>query len=111
MKTVESVTQEINDTLKSITKDSGKAEVDAVKRDVAFLRQCKRYLESSPRKEFIEAQKAEIERRIELIPTHYEAWKFGKVLTKYNDPYKAYQTEMNYSGLKTQLKTLDYLLS
>ena len=111
MKTVESVTQEINDALKSITKDSGKAEVDAVKRDVAFLRQCKRYLESSPRKEFIEAQKVEIERRIELIPSHYKEWQFGKVLTKYKDPYRAYQTEMNYSGLKAQLKTLNYLLS
>ena len=111
MKTVESVTQEINEALKSITKDSGKTEVDAVKRDVVFLRQCKRYLESSPRKEFIESQKAEIERRISLIPTHFEAWKTGRVLSKYNDPYKSYCTEMNLSGLKSQLKTLDYLLS
>ena len=111
MKTIESVTQEINEALKSITKDSGKAEVEAVKRDVAFLRQCKLYLDSSPRQEFIQKQRDEIQRRINLIPSHYKEWQYGRVLTKYKDPYKTYQAEMNYSGLKVQLKTLDYLLS
>jgi hypothetical protein len=111
MKTSEQIQTEISEAVRSINKDSGKAEVDAVKRDVVFLRQCLRYIETTPREEFIQSQRNEIQRRIDLVPTHYEAWKTGRALSKYRDPYKAYCTEMKLSDMKAQIKTLDYLLS
>jgi len=76
---------------------------------LVFLRQCKIYLETEPRPEFIVSEIATVTRNLELIPTHYEAWQVGKVLSKYNDPYNSFLAEMNFSNLKTQLKTLKFL--
>lgn len=111
MKTVQQIEEEITEIIRSIKKDSKEAEVKKAERDVIFLRQCKRYIETSPREEFIKSQREEIQRRIDLIPTHFEAWKTGRALSKYKDPYKAYCTEMKLSDMKAQIKTLDYLLS
>jgi predicted translin family RNA/ssDNA-binding protein len=111
MKTAKEVDKEINELIRSINKDLKENEVKSIKREVAFLRQCYRYLETCPRQEFIKSQLEEVQRRIDLIPSHFEAWKTGKVLTKYKDPYSAYQNEMRLPDLKAQVKTLTYLLN
>lgn len=111
MKTVNEITKEIDEAVRSINKNSLKAELDAVKKRVVFLRECEMYLESGPREEFILQQKSEVERRIELLPTHFEGWKTGKVLTKYKDPYASYCSEMGLSNMKAQIKTLNFILS
>jgi len=110
MKTIKEVQKEIDELIKSITKDSLRNEVESIKRKIVFLRQCKLYLESEPREDFVKSEIAKIEERIKLIPTHYEAWKVGRNLTKYSDPYKTYSNEMNLPGLKASLKYLNYLL-
>ena len=109
MKTIKEIEREINAEIKSVTKETTKSEASAVKRRLVFLRQCKIYLEAEPRPEFIASEIAATKRKLDLIPTHYEAWQVGKVLSKYNDPYNSFLTEMNYSNLKTQLKTLRFL--
>ena len=63
------------------------------------------------REEYLKNQKEEIQRRIDLIPTHFEAWKTGRSLSKYKDVYRTYCTEMKLSDMKAQIKTIDYLLS
>ena len=110
MKTVKEIDQEINDLIKEVKRDSTKNEVEAIKRKVAFLRQCKLYMESEPREDFIKSEKQKIEKRIELIPSHYKDWQVGRNLTKYADPYKSYLNEMGLTNLNASLKTLNYLL-
>ncbi len=111
MKTVKEIDEMIDNAVRSIKKDSTKQEVDSVKKELVFLRQCKRYLETGPRQEFVESQRNEVQRKIDLIPSHFEDWKTGKVLTKYKNPYNSFCVEMNISGLNAQLKTLNFLLS
>ena|SRR5664279_490468 len=111
MKTVKEIDQEISDILKSLKKDSKEGEVKKAKRDVAFLRQIRLYLITDPREEFIKSELNEVQRKIDLIPTHYEGWKVGKTLTKYKDPYAIYCNEMHLPDLRAQIKTLEFILS
>lgn len=111
MRTIIDVESEINSEIKSITKDSQKSEVSAVKKKVAFLRMCKMYLETNPREEFVIAQRDDVKKKIDLIPDRYKQWTEGKSLSKYKDPFKSYCTEMGMSDLKSKLKTLNYLLA
>ena len=110
MKTVSEINQEINDITRSLNKDSSEKEVKSAKARVTFLRMCLRYVETSPREESLKSQLAEINRRIELLPTHYEGWKTGKVLTAYKDPYKTYCSQMELSSMNAQIETLQYIL-
>ena len=111
MKTLNEVTQELDDLLKSIKKDSSEREIKSAKSRAQFLRMCIKYLETCPREEFIRKQLNEAKHRVELIPTHFESWKTGKVLTQFKDPYAAYCTQMGLSTLKIQVVTLEYLLN
>lgn len=111
MKTAEQVKEEIDSAIKSIKRDSTEAEIKAVKKDLVFLRMIKMYLDTNPREEFVKAQKDELQRRIDLLPTHYEGWQTGKVLTKYKDPYRSYCAEMGLAGMKQKIKTLDFILN
>jgi hypothetical protein len=111
MKTIKEIDTQIDSLIRSINKDSKENEVKSIKRDVVFLRSCKRYLETCPREAFIKSQLEEVQRRIELIPTHYSAWQTGKVLTKYSDPYRAYCNEMRLPDMNAQVKTLEFLLN
>jgi predicted nuclease with TOPRIM domain len=111
MKTAQEVEKEINDIIKSIKKESTKVEVGRAKREVEFLRQIKRYLETEPREEFIKEEVITIQSRLENINRNFEAWKVGRSLTQYKDPYSAYLTACGVNGMKAQLKTLQFILS
>jgi hypothetical protein len=111
MKTIKEIKQELDDQINSVKKDTTKSELEATKRRVSFLRQCLRYIETCPREEFIKEQRTQVQKRIDLLPTHYQDWQVGKVITKYKDPYKAFTSEMGLSSMQATLKTLDYLLS
>jgi hypothetical protein len=111
MKTVEEIEKEISDTIESIKKESTKAEIGRAKRDIEFLRQIKRYLETNPREEFVKQEIIVVQTRIENINRNFEAWKIGRSLTQYKDPYSAYLTACGIQGMKASLKTLQFILS
>jgi len=111
MKTVKEITKKIDELIRSINKDSLDTEVKAVKKRVVFLREVYNYLDTNPREEFVRLQKEEVQRRIELLPTHFEGWKTGRVLTKYKDPYASYCSEMGLQTMNEQIKTLNFILS
>jgi hypothetical protein len=110
MKTATEVQKEIDEIVRSINKNSLDTEVKTAKRKIVFLREIKLYLDTNPSEECVKQQKSEVQRRIELLPTHFEGWKTGKVLTKYKDPYASYCSEMGLQTMNAQIKTLDYLL-
>lgn len=111
MKTATEITKEIDKITRSINKNSPKSEVDSAKRKIVFLREIKLYLDTNPSEECVKQQKEEVQRRIELLPTHFEGWKTGRVLTKYKDPYASYCSEMGLQTMNAQIKTLNFILS
>jgi hypothetical protein len=109
MKTVKELSDQINSLSRSVNKETSESEAKKIKREVAFLRTCRLYMESSPRKEFIESEIKEVERKLKILPSHYSSWQIGKVLSSYKNPYNSFLNEMGFSHLKDQLKTLKFI--
>jgi len=109
MKTIKEIDLEIAELVKSAEKEEYKKRL-RISSKVAFLRQCKLYLESDPRLEFIQQQKDETLKKMKSIESNFDAWKVGRCLSTYKDTYAAYLSQMGMDNLKSQLRTLNYLL-
>jgi len=115
MKTKESIQNEIS-ALQS--KGANKSlftpsEYKALGRRVEFLRTVLNYLQSEPRMEFIEKQKADLENKLKLIDDGFK--KFIDFRPKDNKDTKQviseYESQMGVKHIKSQLKTLNYILN
>ena len=108
MKTVEVLSVEIDALRKEIAEFPRDKKI--VKRNtqkIRYISEVKRYLETSPRKEFIEEMKGSIERRMKLFNLEHEKLTEEE---KRKRPIKIYEKEMGITELRPKLKTLKYIL-
>lgn len=118
MKTKDVVQKEINELLakrpggSTITEPfdpKGKKELQRDRKHIVFLKKMLVYLESSPRKEFVVSEKDVVKKRMKKITDEWAVInKEGKLSNKARNEY--FKSE-GLPKLKTQLKSLTYLLS
>lgn len=85
------------------------AKIKRLDKQFSFLKQMLKYLETSPREDFLIESKESINKKLVSIDNGYEQWKIYNE-KKYKNPKKQYQKECGVSELKNKLKTLNYLL-
>jgi hypothetical protein len=111
MKTIKEIELEIIEIGKSMKDLDSKRAINTESRKIEILRQCKLYLETNPKPEFIEEMKSSVEFRIDLIRERYGAWCACRNLSQFKNPLHHYYNEMGMAQLKLQLKTLEYLIN
>ena len=108
MKTVDGLSIEIDVLRKEI--EAAPRDKKLIKRNtqkIRYISGVKRYLETNPRRAFIEEMKESIERRIKLFGLEYEKFTDEE---KKKRPLKLYEKEMGITELRPKLKTLKYIL-
>lgn len=111
MKTANEIKKEIESLRKSITRDTGKQELASIKRDLEFNKQILLYLETEPRKEYIESEILRLTVLMDHIKTGFDSWKECRILTNVSNPYSKYLAEMNFGYYKKQCETLKFIVS
>lgn len=110
MKSIAQISILISEAVKLATSgELKKSKLNALKRKIAFYRQCKRYLETGPREEFVLGMKAEAKKHISCIDDRYGSWlkSHPQVMDK---PLNIYRKEMGRNVYVQQIKTLDFIL-
>lgn len=87
-----------------------KGQKDARKR-LPFLKDAILYLETSPRKEFIEKQRGEVKVRVAQLEASLPAWVHQSNSKEAKDAKKKHFAEGGMKTLRRQLAALNYLLS
>lgn len=91
-----------------------KSKVKSFLNKIALLKQCKRYLETNPREEYVKQMQAEAYKHINTIDSGFAAWiddPYNKSKINNNDkPLGVYRKIMERNKFVAQAKTLDFLL-
>jgi len=74
-----------------------------------FLMQCKRYIETNPKKEFVESEISRLENDIVILDSRYNTWRATNAV-KVKNPVKFYQKLFGYAKIREQIKTLKFIL-
>lgn len=109
MRTIESIDQQIADIRKLVVETQ--KTTPKQKREVEYLLQIKSYLESMPNEEFVESEISRLEKLIEKRSSseYFNVWNIGKN-AQLKNPKTAFENEMDIPHLKSQLKTLRFIL-
>jgi hypothetical protein len=105
VKQIEDEASQLREQLRHAT--SGKAKLNA--RPV-FLKQCKYYIETAPRPEYLQAQYATIKERLDIITSRFGTWCAHRTGGA-SELQRQYNTENDVAKLKAQLKALKYLIN
>jgi hypothetical protein len=104
VKQIEAETDELRNKLRRAV--SGTA---ALNGKLAFLKQCKYYLEAAPRPEFLQAQYSAVTKRLKLLDERFQSWRAGRT-GDLDDHKRQYRAEFDIPKLKAQAKALKWLL-
>jgi len=107
MKTAKEIETEISIVRKEI-KD-GKS-IRRNKARIVFLRQCKLYIETDPSLSYLNSEVETIKFKIKVLDERYPAWCAQKNLSQWKNPLSHYRSEAGIPLLKSQLKTLKFIL-
>ena len=110
MKTIKEIDSEIN-LKRELLKELYGRDFEAMKAEIVFLKNCKLYLETNPRPEFIKESLDFTKSKIEILEARFFEWQTSKNMSQYKNPRQTYFTEAGMPHLKAQLKTLNYLLN
>ena len=125
MKTVDQIKKEITEVIKEMKsvsenfdfneKQRGR-ETKKLSRKLEILKECKMYLETNPRQEFVNEEKERLTRIIALYESseRFDSWKRSILVTLKTTPKNIrayYLKEMGVPDLKQSLKTIEYILS
>jgi predicted nuclease with TOPRIM domain len=91
------------------TNGGNESSINAARKRIQFLNTCKNYLESEPTKEFLLQEKDRIKKRITLLEEWFPAYK--GISTDQRKWRAEYNKETGVGTLKTQLKTINFLLN
>lgn len=120
MKTIKELEKEIKDCFTECKKLKKSLEEHKYKKEVKrldLLKMCKRYLETSPRQDFVVGEKQRITKLIESYEdkNRYDYWlknDYPHIMEKVaGKPEQVYKKETGILDLKKNLKTLEYILS
>ena len=109
MKTIKEIDSEVNSERELLKTLDGR-EFKATKTKLNFLKNCKLYLETNPRPEFIKESLDFTKRKIEILEERFFEWQECRNINQYKNPRQTYFTEVGMPHLKAQLKILEYLL-
>lgn len=115
MRTIKEVSGEIKNLRKYALKsksDGDEKESKKAIREVNFLKNVLWYLETSPREEFLKSELIKLTKRVDNINEHYANWlKNDKPPSVLPEKAKSfYAKEMGVPLLKSQIKTITYIL-
>jgi hypothetical protein len=106
MITLREVKEEIRIITSTDTTDMKKGKVTAMNKRLQFLNSMQLYLEKNPSEKFVKAELERMKKRLLLLNKGFvcDAGKMDK------EAKKVYDKSVNISGIRTQIKTLNYLL-
>lgn len=105
---------EVNEKINSITsvKYSDEAEKRRARKELEFLRVCKKYLETQPSEEFIQKELDSVYDRVYHLDNAQDDYiKNNPAYINEDNPSARYRKEMDYQSLYIQISTLKFLLS
>ena len=74
-------------------------------------RQYKRYAQTLPSQKFLEEELKRLQKRLQFILDGYDSWlKHNQIPTSVKNPQKLYESEMDVPKIKSQIKSMEYLL-
>jgi len=110
MKTLEEIDNQILEVLSGSKPDE--TAKNRARKNLEFLRTCKKYLETNPSEEFIIKELDSLNKKHEYLDDAYEDYVRNNADYINNpNPLEKYKKEMNFSQLMLQIKTLNFLLS
>lgn len=111
MKTIDEINIDIKEVAEELSQQFKGSKKTALKKKIVMLRQCRSYIESAPRPEFILEMKKDCKAKISSAEDHFFEWvKDSNNTVNCKNPKSKYNTLMQVSSLKAQLQTLNYLL-
>lgn len=113
MKKIINVQQLISEKLAEtdVLTEKQKARKTRLTNEVVYLRKVVLHLETGPTKEFIENEVNRLENRLRKIEEHYIS-PSGRLSTKQLSEYrKGFEKQWGIDKIKTQLKTLNFILN
>jgi predicted nuclease with TOPRIM domain len=91
------------------TNGGNESSINAARKRLQFLSVCKNYLETKPTEDFLLQEKERIKKRISLLEEWFPAYK--GISTDQRKWRAEYNKETGVGTLKTQLKTINFLLN
>ena len=109
MKTLSEIDEQINDIASAKYSDE-KAKKRA-RKQLEFLRLCRKYLETQPSEEFMQKELDSLYNRVQHLDDACDYYiKNNPAYANEPNPIARYKKEMDYSSLSNQIKTLKFLL-
>lgn len=105
---------EVNEQISSILSENYSDETakKRARKELEFLRVCKKYLETQPSEEFIQRELDSVYDRVQYLDDAYDDYvKNNPAYINEENPSARYRKEMDYQSLLIQIKTLKFLLS
>lgn len=110
MKTLQFVTDEIDEINRMVEKARLQYSDYSLGRKLLFLTKIKNILEMNPRIEHLQRQRKEIELKIDSLEKNYETWRITHSLENTAKIKNRYHSAFNLDGLYYQLEMLEYIL-
>jgi septal ring factor EnvC (AmiA/AmiB activator) len=112
MKTIKDIDKEIDGkrrSLKQALDTSDMATARRIRSEMEHLRLCRNYLETNPRKDYLEQQIEDTEKRLHILEDRFSSWRAGKI-GSIAELMAKYRTEAGIPTIRKQLNTLKFLV-
>lgn len=118
MKTIDELKKEIEEIRKPYL-ENGKLKFNPSEKTkkkintrIRYIQECIRYLETNLREEFIEEEINRLKNTIEVFNNRFDEWNKNTLPAEreFEDPRTYYEKVNNYTHIKSQIKTLKYIL-
>ncbi len=115
MRTLESINSEIANIISESanTQTMGRADKNALRERVSFLRHCKLYLESSPNPEFVQSEFDRMEKLSTYINDNLPEFvkSYGNDGITFDEKKNEWYAKMNRTNVLRQIRTLKFILN
>lgn len=108
MKTIEIITEEMNDLMAIDRKKSTARQLSKARKRVYFLTLCRNYLETSPTDEFLQAEEKRLQQIINNVGSRFTG-EFATLASE-NAAKKEFNKKYDIPKYKDQLKVIRFLL-
>jgi len=108
MKTLKEI-KELEDDLRRELREAERSARAGLNRELAHLKMLRLYLETEPDPEFLKRQLNQLETQYKVLEERFSDWRVGKV-GGIAELQARYRSETGMAALRTQIKTLTYLL-
>lgn len=111
MKTIEATKKRLQEIYATPTRDLSKRDNSKLSKEAKELELVKKYLETSPRKEFVNSELVRLQKEVEILNAGYGDWLDGNSKAKESkNPKSMFQRELGITDRNRQIKALKFIL-